>query len=240
MFRNIFTLIRIVFWMVRQDSLRKQAIKLNKAGKIRERDELVFGIVPKWAQYVAKVTGTTVTVKGLEKIPQDRAVVIIANHQGLMDIPAIYGYIPKAISFISKVEIKKIPLIRDWMELLQCTFMNRKSPKDSVKAIYDAAEGVKKGYSQVIFPEGTRSKGGPHRQFKPGSFKLAFLSQAPILPVTISGTYKVYEEHKKIKKGNEVILTVHEPVETAGLSREQQALIPQQVENTVCSALIQP
>ena len=100
MFRNIFTLIRIVFWMVRQDSLRKQAIKLNKAGKIRERDELVFGIVPTWAQYVAKVTGTTVTAKGLEKIPQDRAVVIIANHQGLMDIPAIYGYIPKAISFI--------------------------------------------------------------------------------------------------------------------------------------------
>ena len=233
MFKNFITVVKIFFWMLAKDKYRKQALKLTKEGKLKERDELVFKMVPLWAQYIAKITGTTVVVNGLEKIPSDKAVVIIANHQGLMDIPSIYGFIPKAISFVSKAEIAKVPLIKDWMIFLHCTFMNRKSPRDSIKAIHDAAENVKKGYSQVIFPEGTRSKGGPHREFKAGSFKLAFLSESPILPVTIDGTYKVYEQNKKITKGNTVTLTVHDPIEIAGLSKEELALIPKKVEQIV-------
>lgn len=237
MFRTVITVIRIFFWMLGKDGQRRKALRLDREGKIAERDELVFALVPLWAQYVAKVTGTQVEVRGLEKIKDKSPVVIIANHQGIMDIPAIYGFIPKNISFVSKVEIAKIPILSDWMRLLQCTFMNRKSPRDSVKAIHDAADGVKKGYSQVIFPEGTRSKGGPHREFKPGSFKLAFLSGAPILPVTIQGTYKVYEERKKISRGSKVVLTVHDPVKTDGLSKEELAQIPAKVEKIVCAPL---
>jgi 1-acyl-sn-glycerol-3-phosphate acyltransferase len=224
--------------MLSKNKERRLALKYDKAGDIQSRDKLVFGLVPLWARYVfEKVTRSTVEVTGLEKIPQDRAVVFIGNHQGNMDIPLLFGYINKPMTFVAKAELGKIPLLSDWMKLLQCTFIERKSPRKSIQAIHDAAEGVKKGYSQVIFPEGTRSKGGPHHEFKAGSFKLAFMSGAPIVPVTIDGTWRIYEGQKKVKKGQHVRLIIHDPIETAGLSKEEQSKIHERVEKIVCDPL---
>lgn len=237
MFKILVTVIKIFAWMLKRDKIRHKCLKLEKQGKSEEVDAILTELVPLWARYICETTGTKVVVKGLEKLPGDSAVVFIANHQGYMDIPVIYGYIPKFISFVSKKEIGAIPLIKDWMRFLHCTLMDRKSPRASVKAIYDAAANVKKGYSQVIFPEGTRSKGGIHREFKAGSFKLAFLSGAPIVPLTIEGSYKVFEEKKTVSKGNTVFITVHDPVMTAGLSREQQAELPAKIENVICRQL---
>lgn len=238
MFTTIISLIRVAFYMLSKNKERRLALKYDKAGDIQSRDKLVFGLVPLWARYVfEKVTRSTVEVTGLEKIPQDRAVVFIGNHQGNMDIPLLFGYINKPMTFVAKAELGKIPLLSDWMKLLQCTFIERKSPRKSIQAIHDAAEGVKKGYSQVIFPEGTRSKGGPHHEFKAGSFKLAFMSGAPIVPVTIDGTWRIYEGQKKVKKGQHVRLIIHDPIETAGLSKEEQSKIHERVEKIVCDPL---
>ncbi|MCR4823718.1 MAG: 1-acyl-sn-glycerol-3-phosphate acyltransferase [Treponema sp.] len=238
MFTTFTALIRIAFYMLSKNKLRRKALKYDKAGDIENRDKIVFGIVPDWAKFVfEKVTKSTVEVIGEEKLPKDRAVVFIGNHQGNMDIPLLFGYIQKKMTFVAKAELGKIPLLADWMRLLQCTFIERKSPRKSIQAIHDAAEGVKKGYSQVIFPEGTRSKGGPHHEFKAGSFKLAFMSGSPIVPVTIDGTWRIYEGQKKVKKGQHVKLIIHDPIETAGLSKEDQSKIPQMVEKIVCAPL---
>ncbi|MBQ7539002.1 MAG: 1-acyl-sn-glycerol-3-phosphate acyltransferase [Treponema sp.] len=238
MFTTIISLIRVAFYMLSKNKERRLALKYDKAGDIQSRDKLVFGLVPLWARFVfEKVTRSTVEVTGLEKIPQDRAVVFIGNHQGNMDIPLLFGYINKPMTFVAKAELGKIPLLSDWMKLLQCTFIERKSPRKSIQAIHDAAEGIKKGYSQVIFPEGTRSKGGPHHEFKAGSFKLAFMSGAPIVPVTIDGTWRIYEGQKKVKKGQHVRLIIHDPIETAGLSKEEQSKIHERVEKIVCDPL---
>ena len=77
----------------------------------------------------------------------------------------------------------------------------------------------------MIFPEGTRSKGGLHHEFKAGSFKLAFLSQSPIVPLTIEGSYKVFEEKKTISRGNTIYITVHDPIPTAELSPAEKLYI---------------
>lgn len=236
MFRTFIALVRIVWFMIRQNKLRRRALKFDRQGDVAARDSVVFGIVPVWAQYIFKVCRSTVEIFGEEKIPTDKAVVFIGNHQGNMDIPLLFGFIKKPMAFVAKAELGKIPLLSDWMRLLQCTFIERNSPRKSVQAIHDAAEGVRRGYSQVIFPEGTRSKGGPHHEFKAGSFKLAFMSGAPIVPVTIDGTWRLYEEHKRLYPGH-VRLIIHDPIETAGLSREAQAEIPAMVENIVCAPL---
>ena len=238
MFTTIISIIRVALYMLSKNKIRRRALKYDKAGDIAARDKVVFDIVPQWARFVfGKVTKSTVEVVGEEKIPRDRAVVFIGNHQGNMDIPLLFGYINKPMTFVAKAELGKIPLLSDWMKLLQCTFIERKSPRKSIQAIHDAAEGVKKGYSQVIFPEGTRSKGGPHHEFKAGSFKLAFMSGAPIVPVTIDGTWRIYEGQKKVVKGQHVKLTIHDPIETAGLSKEEQSKIPEMVEKIVCAPL---
>jgi 1-acyl-sn-glycerol-3-phosphate acyltransferase len=99
-----------------------------------------------------------------------------------------------------------------------------------------AAETVKQGYSLVIFPEGHRSKGGPVQKFKSGSFKLAFRSEVPIVPVTIDGTWHLFEEKRKPNPAD-IKITYHPPIQTKGLTKEEQQKLPETVQQIVESAL---
>lgn len=236
---TIIKLFKIIFWMVFRGKRLKIAQKYDKENNIPSRDKIVNENVPLWARYVIKQCPAEVEVIGQEKIPQNEAVCFIANHQGNMDIPVLLGYINKPMAFVAKVELAKVPFISPWMVLMGCTFMDRKSPRASVKALHDAAEGLKKGYSQMIFPEGTRSRGGPHHEFKAGSFKLAYMAEATIVPVTIDGTWRLLEEKGKLRKGK-VTITVHDPIVTKGLSKEELAAIPPKVEQICCAPLPPP
>lgn len=238
MFRTLIGLFKIIWYLISSLPTKKKVDKLDKEGKIKERDEVVAPLVMSWAQYMIKVTGknTTVKVIGEENVPQDTAVVFIGNHQGYFDIPLLLGYINKPKAFVSKIEVLKVPIISDWMRYMQCTFLDRKNPRQSIKAMSEAVENVRKGYSLVIFPEGTRSKGGPIKEFKAGSFKLAFKSGVPIVPVTIDGTWKLFEEKKRLQPA-EITLTIHPAIPTAGLSKEELTLIPPKVQEIVARGL---
>ena len=90
-----------------------------------------------------------------------------------------------------------------------------------MNSLREGTELLKKGYSITIFPEGTRSRSDQMGDFKSGAFKMAEKAKAPLIPVRISGTYKVMEaNHMWIKPAN-VTLTVLPPIPTAGLSREE-------------------
>lgn len=224
-------LIRTANYIISKQKEKKQCLKFEKEGKIKERDALVWDSVPDWARYVVDLMGckkAEVTVIGKEHIPENDVVVFIGNHQSYLDIPVMLAYSGKNPAFIAKAEFLKIPVFSTWMKLMQCVFLVRESPHQSIQAMNTAVETVKKGYSMMIFPEGHRSKSDEMKKFHPGSFKLAFRSEAPIVPVTIDGTWHLYEENKKPSPAS-VTLTFHEPIPTAGLTREEQAAIPEKV-----------
>lgn len=236
MFKNIIMVTKFFFYLIVRTKKMRIAQRYDREGKIAERDEMVKLGVVTWGRDVVGLTGSTVEVSGEELIPQDTAVVFVGNHQGYLDIPVMLGFVNKPKAFISKIEILKIPLLSTWMKLMQCTFLDRKNPRQSIKAMQEAVETVKKGYSLVIFPEGTRSRGGPVAEFKAGSFKLALKAGVPIVPVTIDGTWRLFEEHKRFQKGH-VKVTVHPAIPTAGLSKEETALLPEKVRSVIASAL---
>lgn len=207
--------------------------RLAKAGQTEEHDKLVFQIVQKWAQSLVKLAGAKVTVRGLENVPRDESVVFISNHQGNFDIPILLGYIDKPKAFIAKIEILKMPIIRTWMTHMKCVFMDRSDVRQSLRTISTAAEYLKQGYSMVIFPEGTRSKGDKLGEFKSGSFKLALKAGAPIVPVTIRGSYRIMEQNGFIIKPAEVEVIISEPISTKGLTKEESADLPEKVREVI-------
>lgn len=239
MFKTLILVFRIIFWMLHRNKKLKKAIAADEKGDYAERDRIVQENVPAWARYVFEITHSEVEVINKEKIPQDRAVVFIGNHQGAMDIPVLLGYTDKPLAFVAKSDLQKIPCLSSWMDLMQCTFLDRKSPRKSVQAMHHAADGVKRGYSQVIFPEGTRSLGGKHETFKPGSFKLAYMTDAPIVPFTLDGTWTIYEKTGHLQKGK-VKLIIHDPIETKGLTKEEQQALPARIEKICCDPLPEP
>ena len=238
MSRNGKIYFKILKFVLSENKLLHKAKKFMKKGQMGEVSNLVQGEVCKFAQFCLKITGCTIDVSGIENIPQDRPVVYIANHQGLFDIPMVLGCIPYPKGFIAKIETKKIPLISSWMKVLNCVFMDRSNVKKSIQSIYDGVENIKKGNSMVIFPEGTRSRGGPVKKFKAGSFKLAFNSEADIVPVSLDGTWRAFEEKGHFQPTH-MRLVCHPVVKTAGLTKEQQHEVVKQVQTTIESELTQ-
>ncbi|WP_242854319.1 lysophospholipid acyltransferase family protein [Oxobacter pfennigii] len=229
----------ILFWLYQIYLIPKliYAYILNKNNKIKERDSFVYGVAGRWARFLVKMTGSTVKVIGEENIPHNSPVVFIGNHQGNFDIPIYLGYINKPKAFISKIEIKKIPFISTWMKYMNCIFMERDDVRQSLKAINEGVEYIKQGYSYVIFPEGSRSKGDNINEFKTGSFKLALKAEVPIVPVTMKGSYKIMEKNGFFITPAYIEVIISPAIETAGMSKEDARNIQDKVKNIISSNL---
>jgi 1-acyl-sn-glycerol-3-phosphate acyltransferase len=212
MIRTIFSAVYIFILVLRTAPRLLPMQKLAETIPPEEKDRLVHKTPDWFGKRMVRVTGSKVEVKGLEHIPQDRAVLVVANHQSNFDIPVLMGYLTKPIGFISKVEMKKIPIAAHWMELMNSVFMDRSDRRQSLQAIKDGIETLKAGHSLVVFPEGTRSKSGEMGEFKTGSFHLATKSGVPILPVTINGTHNILEGNGNRIRPSRVTLTISEPI----------------------------
>jgi len=211
--------------------------KKSESMKTLDFYSLINKTAQKWAMLQIKASGGTFHVLGNENIPKDEPVLFVSNHQGNFDIAIFLSLIDKDKAYIAKIEILKIPLLRTWMKYLGCIFMDRSDMKKSAQAILEGINTLKSGYSLVIFPEGTRSKSDKTNEFKSGSLKLATKSKATIVPVTISGSYKLMEANNNRIKPAEVFITIHKPIKTSELTQEQLIELPKKVEEVICSAL---
>lgn len=208
-FFKIFYLILIVIGITpRLWRIKRKANTMSP----QEKDRLVYKTTNWFGKKMVRVAGSTVQVNGLENVPKDKPVLVVSNHQSNMDIPVLLGFLNKPIGFVSKAEIKKFPLVPTWMELMNCVFMDRSNRRQSLQAIKDGIELLKNGHSIVIFPEGTRSKGGEMGEFKAGSFHLAVKAGVAILPVTLEGTYKMFEENGNRMKPAQATVTISKPI----------------------------
>ena len=147
------------------------AAYLERKGKIKQKEALVSKCVTAWAWSLLKLAGVRLTVSGKENIPNETCI-YVSNHQGNFDIPILLTCLDKPHALLAKKEIRKIPMVRTWMKLFGCIFIDRNNMRNAMTAINEAIEAVKQGKSMIIFPEGTRSKGGEMGQFKGGAFRV--------------------------------------------------------------------
>ena len=238
MIRTIIWFIWFIFSLIISIPFMFRVKYLIKKNRIKESEDLIYKCTNIWANSLLKLAGVKVNVHGVENIPKDKTVLFVGNHQGNFDIPIYITQIPKVIGFISKIEVEKIPLVRTWMSLLHCVFMDRSNLRKSGEAIIKGVKNLKNGHSIVIFPEGTRSKGDPIKEFKAGSFKLATKSKCPIVPVTMDGSFKVMEHGNGpwIKPAT-VNLYFHPAIETSNLTKEEQDILPKTVQNIIASKI---
>lgn len=196
------------------------------------KSKLVFKVTFYWAKILIWITGTKVEVIGNEKVPRDRAVLFVSNHQSAFDIPLMIAYINKPKAFIAKESVRFFPIMGLWAHLMGCVFIDRENVKSTIESFYKGIDRLKEGLSITIFPEGTRSRGIQMKKFKSGSFKLAFKSQVPIVPVTIINSFKIGKS-KPLLKSEHVRIIISDPIETANLTQQDERNIPKEVEQIV-------
>lgn len=227
-----FWLYLIVLWPIHLYTMH-----LRRKGELAKHDRITRSVVGKWARRLIHLAGARVTVEGLENLPEGPAV-YVANHLGYFDIPLVLGYLGGDTKpLVAKKEIKKIPLIRGWMEELHCVFIDRENLRAAVAALGEAAEWVAQGYSMVIFPEGTRSKTGEMGEFKGGAFKIAQKNKVPVVPCCICGTENLMERNGYWIRPAKIALKVLPAIETENYTREEWRTLPALAEQKVREGL---
>lgn len=217
-------------------SLARIKIKiLQNKGDKQKTTAYIHKVTSSWARFALKLAGAKVKVTGMENIPNDKTVLFVSNHQSNFDIPLLMGYIDVPKGFIAKKELNKWPFISTWMKYINCVFMDRHNLRQSAESIVQGINILKSGYSMVVFPEGTRSKGKPVDEFKAGSFKLSIKSKCPIVPITINGTYKLLEQNNNKIKAADIELIIHPPVDVTKLNKDELDKLPENVHSIITS-----
>ena len=211
-----------IMYIIYMLAVRIKGIKYSYLKKYKGNeaaDKFVEEIAMKWSTYTIKTIGIEIEVEGKENIPTEPCV-FISNHTSILDIPILFKTISKPIGFIAKKEMLKVPVLGYWLEKAHCVPLDRSNAREAVKSISEGVKNIKEGFSMVIFPEGTRGKRGRVGEFKKGSLKLATRAKALIVPVTIEGANKGFEDERRFKPCK-VRVVFGKPINPSELSKEE-------------------
>jgi len=199
------------------------------------RDPLIS--VGQWAMRVSgRVLGIKVEVSGLDRIDPRTALIFMPNHISFLDGPLLEMLIPGAARVVLKKSILRIPVVGLGMRFVGFVPVDRKGIKGGKRSIAKAIQMVReKGYSFLIFPEGTRSRDGKLQRFRRGGFFLALETGAPIVPVTIGGTFELMPKGQKYARKGRVRVAFHDPIPTVGYTPETMAGLMDKVRRAILS-----
>lgn len=171
-----------------------------------------------WSRGVLAVYGVRICVEGLERVPRDRPMVVMSNHQSVFDILALLETLPIPFRFVAKKELLRVPFFGWALWASGQIIIDRQNRSRAVASLRRAATRVREGASVIIFPEGTRSEDGSLQGFKSGGFHLAIQAQVPVLPVTVSGSQFISEKGTiRVHRGRTMKVTYSAPIPTEGL-----------------------
>ncbi len=195
--------------------------------------------IAKWAIALAPpILGIRVEVPGRESVDKRKPYIFMANHLSFLDGPLLFLLIPQPIRVILKKEIFRIPVIGQGMRFVGFVPVDRKGVRGGKKSIDLASRLMRdKGYSYLIFPEGTRSRDGRTQVFKRGGFFLALESGAPIVPVTIKGTYELMPRGTIFPRRGRVEVRFHPAVPAQGYDQSNLGRLMDKVRADIESGL---
>jgi 1-acyl-sn-glycerol-3-phosphate acyltransferase len=200
------------------------------------RDPLVA--VGLWTMRVSRrVLGIKVEASGLDGFDRRKAHIFMPNHVSFLDGPLVMTLIPGTARVILKKSVLRIPVVGVGMRFVGFVPVDRKGAEGGKKSIARAASMMReRGYSFLIFPEGTRSREGRLQAFRRGGFFLALESGAPVVPVTIRGTRELMPKGQWFARKGKVEVVFHDPIPVTGYTPETMPDLMERVREKILSA----
>ena len=186
-----------------------------------------------WAPGLLGGAGARLELEGFEAIDCSRPYIVVANHQSMIDICALFRALPLPMRFVLKQELARVPFVGAYARAMGMVFIQRQSVRAASRRLHDAAAIFRDGQSLCAFPEGTRSRDGRIGPFKGGVFKLAIETGVPILPVAIDGSGQILPAAGFRVRPGTIRLRVGQPIETAGLSASDRQALAAHCQQTV-------
>lgn len=142
-----------------------------------------------------------VHTRGLESTPKDGRFLLVCNHLNDFDpVVLLHHFHRSQLAFISKRENASRFIVGTLMHRIMCQPINRENDREALKTILKCIQLLKEDkVSIAVFPEGYTSVDHKFHHFRPGVFKIAQKAKVPIVVCTVTNTYKVMGNLRKLK-----------------------------------------
>lgn len=176
----------------------------------------------RWMMRVGRdVLGISVDVSGGGRLVRNTPYVFMANHASFLDGPLLMTVLDRPVRAIVKRFVFRVPVLGLGMRFVGYVPLDKEGAGVGRDRIALAARHVReKGYSFLIFPEGTRSFDGRLLPFRRGGFFLALETGAPIVPVSIQGSHELMPRGRWLVRKGAVRVVFHDPVPVKGFTPE--------------------
>lgn len=153
-----------------------------------------------FAGWLRVVMGVRTIVTYEEPLDKNKVYIYTPNHTNYLDILTGYKIIPNYFHFMAKGSLAKLPLFRIFFWKTHIPF-DRSSKSESSAAFQRAIADIHKGYSILVYPEGTQNrKEGELLPFKTGAFRMAVETNTPVVPVITLNPFDILPHEKEIMK----------------------------------------
>ena len=186
-----------------------------------------------WAPGLLGGAGARLHIDGIDEVDFSQPYIVVANHQSIIDICALFRAFPVPLRFVMKQEMARVPLVGLYARAMGMVFIERSHAREADRRLHAAAKLFQQGHSLCAFPEGTRSRDGRVGPFRGGVFKLAIDTGIPILPAALDGSGGVLPAHGFRVRPGRISVRVGKPIQTDQLSHHDRHQLMQHAHDAV-------
>ena len=199
----------------------------DKTGRLQHR------IAQTWASGCVRISGARLTVRGGENLCKHPVAVYAANHTSYMDAPVIFSTLPFQFRILAKKELWTMPFIGWHLNRSGQIPVDTVSPNATVSSLGAGVRALRAGMPLFVFPEGSRTPDGTMQPFLAGAAFLAIRAQVPLVPIALTGVYDLLPMHTRHFYPGEIIMSVGEPISTAGNTIRQTDELNSRLRKTI-------
>ena len=125
-----------------------------------------------------------------ERMLQTGPVILASNHQSYLDPPLAGTAVNRAIFFLARNTLLKVPVLGWLLPKLNVIPVDQDGgDRSALKALIRT---LKAGHGVLVFPEGSRTEDGNLQPAQPGVGFLIAKTLAPVVPIRIFGAHEVW------------------------------------------------
>jgi 1-acyl-sn-glycerol-3-phosphate acyltransferase len=205
---------------------------------------VILGIFfdPRWNDWpqrwffrnILRLAGVGFEVKHAPGFDRNRTSIFVCNHVNIFDAFVIYSAIPQFVRGLELESHFKIPAY-GWMmkRFGNIPVSLGGGPSQFKKTLERVRSHIENGISVIIFAEGSRTLDGLVGPFQKGAFVMAHQIGAPLVPMSICGSYQFNRKGSWMLRPSKITVFLHDTIETKSISRSELDSLIERVQQIV-------